>query len=373
MRVALDVSAVPARPAGAGRYIVEIAQRLPAAGVELTLVTRRGDAERWARISPRAQREAEVPDARPARLLYEAVALGRSAPARHCEVFHSPHYTMPRGLEVPSVVTIHDLTFFTHPEWHQASKVALFRRAIARAARRAEVVICVSQHTADELSEHVGVRAAVVVAPLGVDLERFTPAGADDDHVLEVEGLVPTRPFILFVGTAEPRKGLDVLLDAFADLAGEDPEIELWLAGQSGWGTADLERRLATHGATSRIRRLGYVSEPALPALLRRAGAVAYPSRGEGFGLPVLEALACGAQVVTSAETVMAEVAGEAADLVAVGDAPGLAEALRTCLNRTGTARAAHGARARARAELFTWEQTVARHLEAYDRARGAT
>ncbi len=98
-----------------------------------------------------------------------------------------------------------------------------------------------------------------------------------------------------------------------------DSTIELWLAGQAGWGTGPVEAQIAVHPFAGRIRRLGFVDDAVLPALYRQARAVAYPSRGEGFGLPVLEAMACGAMVVTTADTVMAEVAGDAASLVTRG------------------------------------------------------
>ncbi len=363
MRLALDVSAVPSRPAGAGRYVVEVARRVAAPGVEATLVARRGDAERWRDVAPGAGVAAVVPDGRVARLAYEALRLGTSPVAARADVWHGPHYTMPRRGSTPAVVTIHDLTFFTHPEWHEPSKVAFFTRAIRHSAAHAAALVCVSHTTAAELDAVVADHAPVVVAPLGVDHARFNPEGAGDRAALAGAGLDAGAPFVLFVGTLEPRKGLDVLLDAFDELGADDPDLELWVAGQAGWGTGPIERRLSGHRFASRVRRLGFVGDDVLAALLRAASAVAYPSRGEGFGLPVLEALACGAPVVTSAGTVMEEVAGDAAFYAAVGDAPGVARAVaeargasRELLARTGPARAA----------AFTWEATMVAHREAY-------
>lgn len=368
MRVALDVSAVPAKVAGAGRYIVELARGLPGCGVATTLVTRRDDDARWRSFSPGAHVEAAVPDARALRLAYEAWFLGRGSAARGCDVWHGPHYTMPRRRARPTVVTIHDLTFFTNPEWHERTKVEFFRRAIAYSARHAEVLVSVSDFSARLLDELVTDHAPVVVAPLGVDLASFSPVG-DDDARFDEFALPRDVAYVLFVGTFEPRKGLDVLLDAFAALAPERPGLELWLAGQLGWGVGPLESRLADHPFASRVRRLGFVDETLLPALYRRARVVAYPSRGEGFGLPVLEALACGASVVTTTPTVMAEVAGDAARLVPIGDADALARALDGAVDESEEQRARGAARARRRAEGFTWDACLSQHLVAYERA----
>jgi glycosyltransferase involved in cell wall biosynthesis len=369
VRVALDVSAVPAQVAGAGRYVVEIARRLPGAGVSTTLVARRDDTARWREWSPDARVVGAVPRARPARLAYEAWLLGVGGVARGADVWHGPHYTMPHRGRMPTVVTIHDLTFFTNPEWHERTKVTFFRRAIVYAARHARVLVSVSDFSARLLDEIVPEHAPVVVAPLGVDLVAFGPEDDGDAARLAASGLDPSAPVVLFVGTVEPRKGLDVLLSAFADVATRDGDVELWLAGQAGWGEGPIAAQLASHPFARRIRRLGFVEDAALPALYRRARAVAYPSRGEGFGLPVLEALACGASVVTTAETVMAEVAGGTARLVPAGDAAALAAAVLAALEEGPDERAARASRARERAEGFTWESCVTQHLYAYRRA----
>jgi glycosyltransferase involved in cell wall biosynthesis len=371
MKVALDVSAVPVKIAGAGRYIAELAAALPRNDVATTLVTRRDDADRWRRRSPDASIASIVPDARPLRLAYEALLLGTSRVARANDVWHAPHYTMPHRSSTPTVVTIHDLTFFTNPEWHERAKAPFFQRAIKYSASHARVLISVSDFSARLLDELVPNHAPTVVAPLGVDLDRFNPEDASDDDIFRRIGYSPDAPYIFFVGTMEPRKGLDVLLAAYREVASANADVELWLAGQAGWGVGPIEQRILEHPNANRIKRLGFVDDDALPALLRRARVVAYPSRGEGFGLPVLEAMACGSSVVTSADTVMEEIAGDGARLVPIGDASALADALSSALAESATDRLAWAAKSRRRAELFTWQRCIDQHLVAYDLARG--
>jgi glycosyltransferase involved in cell wall biosynthesis len=371
MKVAIDVSAVPQKIAGAGRYVAELARRLPEAEVTTTLVTRRGDTQRWRDLSPKADVRGLVPNARVARLANEAWFLGSSAAARAADLWHAPHYTMPHRGSTPTVVTIHDLTFFTNPEWHERSKVAFFRRAITYSAQHARVLVSVSAFSARLLEEIIEVHAPIVVAPLGVDLARFRPLAEHDPTIFGDHGLKMDARYVLFVGTVEPRKGLDMLLEAFSEVARHDDDVELWLAGQAGWGVGPIEAEMATHPFHSRIRRLGFVDDELLPALYRQARAVAYPSRGEGFGLPVLEAMASGASVVTTQGTVMAEVAGDGARLVPAGDAEALATALVEVLESSDEDRAQWAARARDRAELFTWETCVSQHLVAYGLALG--
>jgi glycosyltransferase involved in cell wall biosynthesis len=374
LAVSLDVTAVPASPAGAGRYTLELAAALRRRDdVDLVAVSRRTDAARWAgpAAGPPGRVLAVAPSPRPLRLAWEQVVLPGVLRRAGVAVHHGPHYTMPERATLPVVVTVHDCTFFDHPEWHERSKALLFRRAIRVAAERAAVVVCVSATTAERLSALCRVRGPVVVAPHGVDHQRFCPdepsAGADD-AALRALGVEPHWPYVLFVGTVEPRKNVPALVRAFDRVAATEPELRLVIAGHRGWGADEVERAmLSAERHRDRVIRTGYVPDDAVPALLRKAAVVAYPSLAEGYGLPALEALACGAPLVTTEGTAMAELAGPAAVLVPPGDTEDLADALGAVLSGAGSAATAERRRlGLAIAAERTWAASAALHANAY-------
>jgi glycosyltransferase involved in cell wall biosynthesis len=372
LSVTLDVTAVPRKPAGAGRYTIELARALAERDdVSLTAIARRNDVTRWQKMAAETAFDvvAAAPGPRPMRLAWEQLGLPRLLAKLDPAVHHGPHYTMPERSTTPVVVTIHDCTFFDHPEWHERSKVVVFRRAIARAAARAQAIVCVSQTTAERLRSVCTVTAPVFVAPHGVDHERFVPTepsrGADRD-ALGRFGL-NDRPYVLFVGTIEPRKGVATLVRAFDQVAGRHPDALLVVAGQPGWGGSDVEQALDGATQRDRIRLLGYVPDLVVPALLRSAAAVAYPALEEGYGLPALEALACGAPLITTTGTAMAEFAHGAAVLVSPGSVGELADALDAVLDGTDQAeRAERRAKGIALALERTWATSAALHCTAY-------
>ena len=290
------------------------------------------------------------------------------------DVHHGPHYTMPERARLPQVVTVHDLTFFDHPEWHERSKVVVFRRAIRVATRRADAIVCVSRRTAQRLEELCGPAGRVFVIPHGVDHERFGPeppasptsggtAVVSDDDFLRQLGV--RRPYVLFVGTLEPRKAVPDLVAAFDRLAADHAELSLVLAGRPGWGVAEVQQAISRARYGDRVIRTGYVPDDAVPALLRQAAVAAYPSLEEGFGLPALEALACGTPLVTTTGTAMAEVSRGAAVLVSPGSVPELAHGLGEVLDDVG------GGEQRRRlglevAAAHTWAASAADHMSAY-------
>jgi glycosyltransferase involved in cell wall biosynthesis len=272
---------------------------------------------------------------------------------------------------VPAVVTVHDLTFFDHPEWHERSKVAFFSPMLRISARRARALIAVSEHTAARLRARLAPTAPVVVAPHGVDHDRFRPAPRGDaEDLARLRGLGVQPPYVAFAGTLEPRKNVPALIAAFAAVADAHPTLRLVIAGRDGWGAVAVRDAAAASGVTTRIIRSGWLPGPALAAFYRQSEVVVYPSHEEGFGLPALEALACGAALVTTTGSAMAEVVGDAARLVPPDDAGALRDALAAVL---GDPALAAGLRAAgpAQAAPFTWEHSIARHLDAYRLAAG--
>lgn len=373
MRLLLDVSAVPARPVGAGVYTVALASGLAShPAVELHLLARRDDEARWIERTPGAVVHAEVPPPRPARLAWEQLRAPRLAASLDLDVWHGPHYTAPLRITVPTVVTIHDLTFYDHPEWHERTKVLFFRQMMAAAVHRASAVVAVSDHTRRRLDAVLAPRAPAFVAPHGVDHERFHPgAPGDPDDLGRLAALGIHPPYLAFVATLEPRKDVPSLIAAFTSIAADHPALRLVVAGRDGWGAAAVRDAAAASGLTTRILRPGWLPGDALAPFLRQAEAVVYPSLEEGFGLPALEALACGAPLVTTTGSAMEEVAGGVATLVPPGDPHALAAGLRRLLADDGE-RARQRREGPRRSAASTWTASVEQHLDAYRGAMGA-
>lgn len=265
----------------------------------------------------------------------------------------------PRIGSTPVVATVHDLLPLSRPEDFTRRGARLARRGLERLRRGASAVAVPSEVVADECRARGFDSGRVVVVPWGVD--PIDVADADVAAARRRHGL--EGDYVLFVGTVEPRKGLATLAEAIAllDRAG----LTLVVVGPDGWG-AGREQWLA--GVASPVLHTGFVDDEELASLRAGAAACCVPSHAEGFGLPVLEAMAAGAPVVTTRGTAMEEVAGGAALTVEVGDAKGLAAALADVIDDPALARSLRE-RGRARAGEFTWDRTAAAMVELYRRA----
>jgi glycosyltransferase involved in cell wall biosynthesis len=303
MKVAMDVTALRLTGAGTARYIRSLRERLDVTPVAF------GGAGRASVLA----RE----------LWWYPFRLSAYAAA---DVLHCTTYYAPLRPRVPAVVTAHDLAVLRHPEMFPTWTRRYVPRAVPAMLRAASRLIAVSEFTARELEALVGVpRERIRIVPNAVDHAVFTPDGprAEGDYVLAV-------------GTLEPRKNLARTIEATARLG-----VELRVVGSAGWGGVE------PHGA--HVRRLGFVGDEELAALYRGARCVAYPSLYEGFGIPVLEALACGAPVVTSRGGACEEVAGGAATLVDPLDVASIAAGIEAAVPGAGIERA----------RAFTWDETA--------------
>jgi glycosyltransferase involved in cell wall biosynthesis len=367
MRIGIDATTVARQPAGVGNYIVRLVRALAEEQTshEFTVfVTPDGQAAfeelPSIRIVPIALRGTAL------RTAWEQAFLPALVRRERLDLLHSPHYTMPLRLSVRSVVTFHDMTFVTHPEWHVRSKRLFFPLMMRWSAHRATHLIANSHSTRGDLMRVLGVPPERVTAiPFGAAPEYRPMPPAEVKAVAERYGLEAGR-YILYVGVLEPRKNIARLVSAFARIAGEVPGAVLALGGKKGWMYDQIFEQVRRSGLGDRVRFLGYVKERDLPALYTGARVFAYPSYYEGFGFPVLEAMQCGTPVVTSNVSSLPEVAGDGALLVDPEDEAGLACALLR-LVREEPLRQGLTRRALARAAQFSWSRCARQTLEVYE------
>jgi glycosyltransferase involved in cell wall biosynthesis len=366
-RILVDATAVPADRGGVGRYVDQLVPALDALGADLVVACRPADVEHYGTIAPSAEVVAAPARVgrRPARLAWEQTGLARIAVRTGAEVIHSPHYTMPLRSPVPVVTTLHDATFFTHPEVHQPVKRTFFRLWTRASLRLAARCLVPSRATLDELARVTGgVHGQVDVAHHGVDPTRFhRPDGEAVAAARAHLGLRSTR-YVAFLGTIEPRKNVPFLVEgwlrAVADL--EDPPA-LVVAGGRGWDTG-VDAALAAVPGSLEVLLPGYLPLEVLAGFLGGAEVVAYPSLAEGFGLPVLEAMACGAPVLTTRSLALPEVGGDAVEYTEP-TAAGIEAALRSLLADPAR-RVELSAAAVERAATFSWAACAEQHLGTY-------
>jgi glycosyltransferase involved in cell wall biosynthesis len=356
MRLAVEVTTCTASRTGIGYYtqhLVDALLQTRPAEDELVLISNRPPAPE---LASRWVANLRVSGA-PIRALWMQVDAPRLLSEAGADVAAFPNYVVPMACPCPAVVFVHDLALLRMPQLFTLRKQLMMRPFLRRSLAAAQVVATVSEASRRDITDLLGIdgdRIALLPGAPHPSCGRVPP-----DAIARVRahhGLA--RPYVLTVGTLEPRKNLLTLLAAFDAVGSGTADLDLVVVGGRGWHDRKLLRALGARGPLGHVRWLGYVSEHELVALYAGSELFVYPSRFEGFGLPVVEAMACGTPVVASDVPALREVGGDAALFVPPGDAGALAAAMSRLLTDSGAAR---GARERglARAQVFSWTRTA--------------
>lgn len=298
-----------------------------------------------------------------ARILWEQTGLPVNIAVNRLNVFHTPIGAVPVLSTASTVVTVHDLAFLKYPDQLPKSRRSWLIAATRLSARRASKIITVSQATANDLQEWLGLpddRVQAIPLATSGKVERVTGTSLD---VFRLKWDID-RPYVLAVGTLEPRKNLPTLLRAFAKIK-DQIEHQLVLVGPEGWLTGELKSTLEELGLGDRVRLTGFVSDEELGGWFSGADLYVFPSHYEGFGLPAIEAMRCGAPVLASDNSAFPEVVGEAGVLIPADDVDAWAESIRDLL-RDETRRLHLRDLGFARADAFSWDRTAQETYNVY-------
>jgi len=307
-----------------------------------------------------------------AKVLFEQVEVPRRAAALQAALLHVPYWAPPLFCKLPVVVTVHDLIPMLLADYRRSAAVRAYTALVAAATRRAAHVVADSEATKRDLVAHLHLPAdRITVIPLGVDRRYCAGRTPGVGDAVRERYALPDR-FLLYLGGFDPRKNVPLLLRSYQRVIQEQPETPLLvIAGRlptpSSGGRHTLRLLAEQMGLEERIRFIGWVREEDKPALYRACDLFVFPSQYEGFGLPVLEAMACGAAVIATRTSSLPELVAEAGVLVPVGDLEALSEAIADLLGDEDRRRTL-GQAAAARAGEFSWDRTARRTVEVWRR-----
>lgn len=357
------------RAAGVSTYVRELVAHLPPVGEGTEFVAYVGpDAPR---VDGVVERVSPAPTFRaPVRIAWEQLVLPVESMMDGIDVVHGTVNVVPLGASAPSVVTVHDLSFMRLPDRFSRVKVGYLRAMVALSVRRARRVIAVSENTRRDLMELLRLPPEKIRVIYSGVHGRFRPLPPQETAAFR-ERMIGGRPYILHVGTLEPRKNLDVLVRAYAAIRAEtDLPHALVLVGARGWMYAPLFRLVRDLGLERDVTFADYAAPQELPHWYNAADLFAYPSAYEGFGLPVLEAMACGTPIITTTGSALGEVAGSAGLTVEPGSAGSLEAAIRRVLEDT-TLRNEMRMAGLDRAAGFSWARTAQQTMDVYREVAG--
>ncbi len=373
---------VPDKPVGVGKYLLELIKNINSLprSFELNLYTRQNDFDRWNAVvghkdvlknkdvlNNKVVVHNIVPSNKAIRVGYENLILGRIVNSSN--IFHSPHYSVPLNLKIPLIVNIHDLIFFENSTYHQFAKAVYFRSQIKQAIKKADVIICGTEYIKQKIQKRFNPKGQIEVVPYGVNIHEFEP---DEIKSVEDQALLTqlkiVKPYILYVGTIEPRKKVDDLIKAYRMLVETkkiDSKMSLILVGKYGW-KYDSVKELIENNKVGSVVHLGYIPQKYIGPLMRESVCVVYPSETEGFGLPVLEAMAAKTVVVTTSNSVMEYFAKDAGYYFESGNLEDLASTIeKTFVNGDRNDRILAGYET---AKQFGWENSAKLHLALYEK-----
>lgn len=372
MRIALNATALLSPLTGIGQYSRHLAMGLAAReeintdffyGAFWSKEVRTTPLPAAARLLPWIRNY--VPYSYALRRLVQNHRFASHTKREHFDIYHEPNI-LPLPFDGLTVVTVHDLSWIRFPHTHPPERVRALDKYFESGLRRASLILTDSAFVKRELMDVFGLRPELIVSvPLGVE-PLFRPQSADETlAVLNSHSLVHGQ-YLLAVGTLEPRKNLQVALQAFMQLP---PAIRqhypLVLVGMKGWHTSALEEQIAPMLRSGEVRQMGYMLREELATVIAGALTLIYPSIYEGFGLPPLEAMACGVPVIASDISSLPEVVGDTGLLINPHDTEAVAQAIQG-LVRNSDIRRNLSMKALARSKNFTWEQCVTQTIRAY-------
>jgi glycosyltransferase involved in cell wall biosynthesis len=371
MRIGIDATALPPQPVGAGNYIIQLIRSLAEimSGHEMVIFSQ-PIGPKLIDLSEKKMVEWVVVDERASgsRLIWEQLYFPNLVRNSGIDLLHSLHYTRPIRLPCKSVVTFHDMTFFLYPELHTWAKRLYFPRMMKYSAGKADELITVSDSTRDDLIRILQVDPKkVTTTQLGVN-PGYRPIADEQEKKRAAEKYDLPEEFILYVGLIEPRKNLPVLIDAYKQLRSKGSDYELVLVGRYGWMYEAVLKQVRNLNLEHAVRFLGYVPQEDLPLVYNLASLFVYPTIYEGFGLPVLEAMACGVPVITSDVSSMPDIVGKAGLLTPVNDKQALFETMENALTDIDLRKDLIN-RGQQRAKEFSWSRTAWLTLQVYQKA----
>lgn len=370
MPIYIDVSAAVHSRAGLGRYAENLAFAVTRGAPERFALFHNHAGQLWElnRLAglPRRSVPLGYKPWRMAVWLGQLAGIGFDRLLPDAELYHATEHLLMPLHNVPTVLTVHDLIFKLLPQYHKRLNYWFLNSAMPLFVRRADAIITISESSKKDLIQHYGTPADKIAVVYEAAAPVFQPATPFTvDHVRREYGL-PDR-FLLTVGTIEPRKNLSRLLEALARLRAHDPELHLVVVGSRGWLYQDFFRKIDELALRDVVHLPGYVLDADLPAMYCAATVLVMPSIYEGFGLPVLEAMACGTPVVSSHASSLPEIGGEAAQYFDPMDVDEMTAALRRVLT-DDELRAEMRQAGLEQAAEFSWERAASETAAVYER-----